>query len=173
VAQSRAVVVEDADESMLVHREEIYRPVLSLKKVKNSAEALRWANDSRLGLCASIWTRDRRQARQLLKKLQAGVIMINGHLMSNGMPETPWGGYKLSCIGRYGVCCACPRISRILLEIPPGALFLESRAPFFLLEPAFMGCGARPGRPAPAGFVGRPADEGNQSIQGILAIAVL
>ena len=94
------VVVEDADESMLVHKEEIFGPVLSLKKVKNTAEALRWANDSRLGLCASIWTRDRRQARQLTKQLQAGVVMINDHLMSHGMPETPWGGYKQSSIGR-------------------------------------------------------------------------
>ena len=94
------VVVEDADESTLVHREEIFGPVLSLKKVKNTAEALRWANDSRLGLCASIWTRDRRRARQLSKQLQAGVVMINDHLMSHGMPETPWGGYKQSSIGR-------------------------------------------------------------------------
>ena len=94
------VVVEDADENMLVHRQEIFGPVLSLKRVKNTAEALRWANDSRLGLCASIWTRDRGKGRQLSKQLQAGVVMINDHLMSHGMPETPWGGYKQSSIGR-------------------------------------------------------------------------
>lgn len=31
---------------------------------------------------------------------QAGAIMINDHLMSHGLPETPWGGYKQSGIGR-------------------------------------------------------------------------
>jgi acyl-CoA reductase-like NAD-dependent aldehyde dehydrogenase len=94
------VVIENADESMLVHTREIFGPVLAVKKVKNAQEALRWANDSRLGLCASIWSRDRRLARELSKRLQVGVVMINDHLMSHGMPETPWGGYKQSSIGR-------------------------------------------------------------------------
>jgi acyl-CoA reductase-like NAD-dependent aldehyde dehydrogenase len=94
------VVIEDADESMLVHTREIFGPVLAVKKVKNIEEALRWANDSRLGLSASIWTRDRKTARELSERLQVGVVMINDHLMSHGMPETPWGGYKQSSIGR-------------------------------------------------------------------------
>jgi succinate-semialdehyde dehydrogenase/glutarate-semialdehyde dehydrogenase len=94
------VIIEGADENMLVHREEIFGPVLALRKVENPQEALHWANDSQLGLCASIWTGDRRLARQLSGKLEAGVIMINDHLMSHGMPETPWGGYKQSSVGR-------------------------------------------------------------------------
>lgn len=94
------VVIENARESMLVHSSEIFGPVLALRKVKSAEEALRWANDSRLGLCASIWSRDRRTAHRLSRKLQFGVVMINDHLMSHGMPETPWGGYKLSSIGR-------------------------------------------------------------------------
>jgi len=94
------VVIENADESMLVHTREIFGPVLAVKKVKNAEEALRWANDSQLGLCASVWTADRRKALKLSERLQVGVVMINDHLMSHGMPETPWGGYKQSSIGR-------------------------------------------------------------------------
>jgi acyl-CoA reductase-like NAD-dependent aldehyde dehydrogenase len=94
------VVIENADETMLVHTREIFGPVLAVKKVKNAEEALRWANDSRLGLSASIWTRNRRVGRKLSGRLQVGVVMINDHLMSHGMPETPWGGYKQSSIGR-------------------------------------------------------------------------
>ena len=94
------VVIEEADESMMVHKREIFGPVLAVRKVKDAAQALHWANDSHLGLCASIWTRNRRLAQELSTRLQAGVVMINDHLMSHGMPETPWGGYKQSSLGR-------------------------------------------------------------------------
>ena len=94
------VVIEEADESMLVHTREIFGPVLAVKKVKDAEEALRWANDSQMGLCASIWSGNRRAAQTLASRLQTGVVMINDHLMSHGMPETPWGGYKQSSIGR-------------------------------------------------------------------------
>jgi succinate-semialdehyde dehydrogenase/glutarate-semialdehyde dehydrogenase len=94
------VVIEQAEESMLVHNREIFGPVLAVRKVKNTEEAIGWANDSYLGLSASIWTRNRRAARELSERLQVGVVMINDHLMSHGMPETPWGGYKQSSIGR-------------------------------------------------------------------------
>ena len=94
------VVIENADESMLVHMREIFGPVLAVRKVKDVEEALRWANDSQLGLCASVWTDNRRLARRLAARLQVGVVMFNDHLMSHGMPETPWGGYKQSSWGR-------------------------------------------------------------------------
>ena len=94
------VVIENANEGMLVHSAEVFGPILAVRKVKNIEEALRWANDSQLGLCASIWTGNRRLARQLAARLQVGVVMFNDHLMSHGMPETPWGGYKQSSLGR-------------------------------------------------------------------------
>jgi succinate-semialdehyde dehydrogenase/glutarate-semialdehyde dehydrogenase len=94
------VVIENADEGMLVHTREIFGPVLAVKQAGDAEEALRWANDSHLGLSASIWSGDRRKARELAGRLQAGVITVNDHLMSHGMPETPWGGYKQSSLGR-------------------------------------------------------------------------
>ena len=33
-------------------------------------------------------------------RIQAGAVTINDHLMSHGLPETPWGGFKESGIGR-------------------------------------------------------------------------
>jgi hypothetical protein len=47
-----------------------------------------------------VWSRDRRAARQLALRLRVGAVMINDHLMSHGLAETPWGGFGDSGIGR-------------------------------------------------------------------------
>jgi succinate-semialdehyde dehydrogenase/glutarate-semialdehyde dehydrogenase len=53
-----------------------------------------------LGLTGSVWSADIRQAEKIGRQLQAGVITINDHLMTHGLPELPWGGFKHSGIGR-------------------------------------------------------------------------
>ena len=53
-----------------------------------------------MGLTGSVWSKDRKKAEKIGKQLQAGVITINDHLMTHGMPETPWGGFKSSGMGR-------------------------------------------------------------------------
>ncbi len=95
-----AIVLEDVNDSMAVMREEIFGPVVAVMKVENMDEAVARANDSRLGLTASVWTRDREKARGIAARLQAGAVTINDHLMSHGLPETPWGGFKESGLGR-------------------------------------------------------------------------
>jgi succinate-semialdehyde dehydrogenase/glutarate-semialdehyde dehydrogenase len=59
-------------------------------------EAVVLANDSNQGLTASVWSGNRAYAASLARRLKAGVVMINDHLMSHGMAETPWGGFKNS-----------------------------------------------------------------------------
>lgn len=95
-----AMVLTGVDHSMLVMREETFGPVVGVMQVADMDEAVRLANDSDLGLTASVWSRNRREARGLAARLQAGVVTINDHLMSHGLPETPWGGFKRSGIGR-------------------------------------------------------------------------
>ncbi|MHB1033820.1 MAG: aldehyde dehydrogenase family protein [Pirellulales bacterium] len=95
-----AVVLTDVDHSMLVMREETFGPVVGVMRVSDMDEAIRLANDSNLGLTASVWSRNRRKARELASQIQAGVVTINDHLMSHGLPATPWGGFKQSGLGR-------------------------------------------------------------------------
>ena len=95
-----ATVLTEVNHSMLVMREETFGPVVGVQCVADMEEAIRWANDSPCGLSASVWSRDRRAARRMAERIQAGVVMINDHLMSHGMAETPWGGFKESGIGR-------------------------------------------------------------------------
>jgi succinate-semialdehyde dehydrogenase/glutarate-semialdehyde dehydrogenase len=53
-----------------------------------------------MGLTGSVWSNDRKKAEKIGRQIEAGAISINDHLMTHGMPETPWGGFKESGIGR-------------------------------------------------------------------------
>ncbi|MFW5711562.1 MAG: aldehyde dehydrogenase family protein [Spirochaetota bacterium] len=95
-----AILLESVNHDMKVMREETFGPLLAVHKVSSPSEAIEKANDSDLGLTGSVWSRNRRLADSVAARFQAGAITINDHLMSHGMPETPWGGYKNSAIGR-------------------------------------------------------------------------
>lgn len=95
-----AVVLTGVDHSMAVMKEETFGPVVAVMKVDDMETAVRLANDSDLGLTASVWSGNRRKAMVLARRLQAGTVTINDHLMSHGLPETPWGGFKQSGLGR-------------------------------------------------------------------------
>lgn len=94
-----AYVLTDVHHDMLVMREETFGPIVGVMKVKNMDDAVVMANDSDLGLSGSIWSRNRKKAEKLARKMEAGVIMINDHLMNHGMPETTMGGFKMSGLG--------------------------------------------------------------------------
>lgn len=94
------LILTDVTHEMKVMREETFGPVIGVMPFSTIEEAIALANDSSMGLTASIWTRNRRLARKLAGRLEAGAVTINDHLMSHGLPETPWGGFKESGIGR-------------------------------------------------------------------------
>jgi acyl-CoA reductase-like NAD-dependent aldehyde dehydrogenase len=92
-------VLTDVTHGMRIMREEIFGPVVGVMRVDDMEQAVALANDSRLALTASVWSRRRRQAAALARRLQAGVVTVNDHLMSHGLAETPWGGWKESGFG--------------------------------------------------------------------------
>lgn len=93
-------VLTNVNHDMLVMKDETFGPVIGVMKYSDDEEAIAFANDSDLGLTASVWSSDRKKAEQIAKKIKAGAITINDHLMSHGLAETPWGGFKLSGLGR-------------------------------------------------------------------------
>jgi len=95
-----AMVLTEVNHDMLLMQEETFGPLVGVMKVRDMDEAVALANDSHLGLTGSVWSRNRSRAESLARKIQAGAVTINDHLISHGMAETPWGGVKQSGIGR-------------------------------------------------------------------------
>jgi betaine-aldehyde dehydrogenase len=91
-------VFDGVSNDMRIAREEIFGPVVSIIPFDTEEEALRLANATPYGLSGSIWSRDIGKALRAAKALQAGVISVNSN--SSVHPEAPFGGYKMSGIGR-------------------------------------------------------------------------
>ncbi|MGH8398727.1 MAG: aldehyde dehydrogenase family protein [Gammaproteobacteria bacterium] len=88
------IVLTQVDHQMAVMREETFGPVLGIMQVEDDVEAIRLANDSKYGLTGSVWSRDTKKAVRFAERITAGAVMINDHLLSHGLTETPWGGFK-------------------------------------------------------------------------------
>jgi acyl-CoA reductase-like NAD-dependent aldehyde dehydrogenase len=95
-----AMVLTEVNHDMLVMKDETFGPIVGVMPYNTIDEAIRLANDSYLGLTASVWSKSRRKAIKIGREIQAGAITINDHLLSHGFAETPWGGFKQSGIGR-------------------------------------------------------------------------
>ncbi|MFJ2363036.1 aldehyde dehydrogenase family protein [Pseudomonas sp. NPDC087697] len=78
--------------------EEIFGPVLCVRSFATEQEAIELANDSQFGLVASVVSRDAVTAERVANALQAGLVWINAPQVI--FPQTAWGGYKQSSIGR-------------------------------------------------------------------------
>ena len=81
-----------------IMREEIFGPVVTVIPFDDEADALRIANDTPYGLSGSVWSRDIGKALRVAKGMQAGVISVNSN--SSVHTEAPFGGYKMSGVGR-------------------------------------------------------------------------
>ena len=91
-------VLADIPKESPAYREEFFGPVASVFHVKNAAEAIAIANDSRFGLGASAWTNDPAETEQFINELEAGMVFINKMVASD--PRIPFGGVKQSGHGR-------------------------------------------------------------------------
>ncbi|MES2731604.1 MAG: NAD-dependent succinate-semialdehyde dehydrogenase [Bacteroidota bacterium] len=83
---------------MPAYEEELFGPVATILLVKDEAEAIAVANDSRYGLGASVWTKDAAAGERIAKQIEAGNVFINDLVRSD--PKLPFGGIKKSGYGR-------------------------------------------------------------------------
>lgn len=102
-AQPRGYFLEPAVFSQVpldsaLWRDEIFGPVLCVRGFSNEAEAIALANDSQFGLVASVVSGNVETADRVANALQAGMVWINAPQVI--FPQTAWGGYKQSSVGR-------------------------------------------------------------------------
>ncbi|MCV7219500.1 aldehyde dehydrogenase family protein [Mycolicibacterium elephantis] len=96
-------VLVDVDHSMRCMREETFGPTLAIMRVADENEAVALANDSDYGLSSSLWTRNRRKAEQLSRRIEAGSVSVNNALVATFQMPIPMGGWKNSGLGtRFG-----------------------------------------------------------------------
>ncbi len=77
--------------------DEIFGPVLSVITVNSFEEAIKLANDTEYGLCASLFTANTKRAIRGARMLRAGTVTVNS--FGEGDIATPFGGYKQSGFG--------------------------------------------------------------------------
>jgi acyl-CoA reductase-like NAD-dependent aldehyde dehydrogenase len=93
-------VLSNVNHSMKIMTEETFGPVLPIMRVRNEGEALRLANDSRYGLNASVFTRDKAKGERIAAEVEAGVTCVNDVIAGFGVTDAPSGGLKESGIGK-------------------------------------------------------------------------
>ncbi len=91
-------IFTDVPDNCIVWTEEIFGPVVCVRKFNDEAEAIRLSNDSRFGLAGAVMSKDIGRCNRVARKLRAGVVWIN--CSQPTFSEVPWGGYKQSGIGR-------------------------------------------------------------------------
>ncbi|MDX3520943.1 aldehyde dehydrogenase family protein [Streptomyces scabiei] len=95
-------VLADVPADVSVSCEEVFGPVLTVRKVEGEAAAFAAVNDSKYGLQAGVFTHDLQTAFRAHRTLEVGGVVI-GDVPSYRADQMPYGGVKQSGVGREGV----------------------------------------------------------------------
>lgn len=91
-------IFDNCTSKMKIVREEIFGPVVAIQTFKTEQEAIDMANDTPYGLAGGVFTKDAGRAHRVISEIRAGITWIN--CFAPTFNEAPWGGYKMSGIGR-------------------------------------------------------------------------
>jgi glyceraldehyde-3-phosphate dehydrogenase (NADP+) len=95
-------VLERVPKNVKMDCEEVYGPVVSLYRVSDIDEAIALANEPQYGLHAAIFTERLDNAFKAIRNLHCGAVIVNDST-DYRLDVMPFGGTKLSGIGRQGI----------------------------------------------------------------------
>ena len=104
-------VFADVTDDMVIAREEIFGPVMTVLDFEDEDEVIARANATEFGLSAGVFTRDIARAHRVVAQLQAGTCWINAYNLTP--VEMPFGGVKASGVGRENGHAALEHYTRI------------------------------------------------------------
>src|SRR5438876_4333812 len=90
----------DAPTGSEILTREVFGPVLTFQTVETEEEAIALSNDTDYGLAAIVFTGNEQRAQRVSAALNAGTVWVNCYYIRD--LGTPFGGNKLSGIGREG-----------------------------------------------------------------------
>ncbi len=96
-------ILGNVSEEMLISREETFGPVAPLFIFDDESQVISMANNTPYGLGAYFFTENMRRAWRVAEALEFGMVGYNTGVIS--MEVAPFGGIKLSGIGREGARC--------------------------------------------------------------------
>jgi acyl-CoA reductase-like NAD-dependent aldehyde dehydrogenase len=90
-------IIDRPPENSRIVVEEPFGPIVPLLSWTDEEDVISRANDTTMGLGASVWTNNIDKATEVARRLQAGTVWINKHFDLS--PYATFGGHKESGIG--------------------------------------------------------------------------
>jgi aldehyde dehydrogenase (NAD+) len=93
----KPTVFANVTNDMVIAREEIFGPVMTIIGYADEDDAVRIANDTPYGLAGAVSSTDPDHARAVARRIRTGMVHLNGAPLDT---KSPFGGYKQSGNGR-------------------------------------------------------------------------
>jgi acyl-CoA reductase-like NAD-dependent aldehyde dehydrogenase len=90
-------VLTQVNHEMSVMKDESFGPIIGIMKVKDDEDAIRYMQDTEYGLTASVYSKDKNRAENILKQINAGTAYWN--CCDRVSAALPWSGRKHSGFG--------------------------------------------------------------------------
>jgi acyl-CoA reductase-like NAD-dependent aldehyde dehydrogenase len=105
-------ILTDVRAEMKVMCQEAFAPLVSIYGYETFEDAVRMVEDSPYGLQAGVYTNDIKKAMYAVDRINVGGVMINDTSIFR-VDHMPYGGNKLSGLGREGVRFTCEEMTSI------------------------------------------------------------
>jgi aminomuconate-semialdehyde/2-hydroxymuconate-6-semialdehyde dehydrogenase len=93
-------IIEGLGPECRTNQEEIFGPVVTIMPFDTEEEVISYANSTKYGLAATIWTENLKRAHNVANMIESGIVWVNCWLLRD--LRTPFGGMKQSGVGREG-----------------------------------------------------------------------